>query len=235
MKIEFANGSVELLDTMPQRDLWREVVRSARVSYDNYESVREEKDDLRLLRYLIKHNHGSPLEMIDFKFKVKLDNMSVMQLLRHRISSLNSQSLRYTQADVDEFYVPEVWRMQHSKNKQSSEGTFSDQSMNEYFTKQFNDHIQCCIEKYEDALRFGIAREQARLFLPAYAVQVNFVWKINYRSLINFLKQRMESHAQQEIRSLAWSISDIVKEVDVILWQETIQPLLISNPSQYSR
>ncbi len=95
----------------------RAVVDAARVSYRS-ESKGEESDN-KLIRYLLANNHGSPFEHAVFSFHVKLPIFVARQWIRHRTSSYNEVSARYTEMR-EEFYIPTVWRAQDTKNKQGS-------------------------------------------------------------------------------------------------------------------
>lgn len=197
-------GWVELQDMMGD-DL--AIVNAARVSYLG-ESKGEEADK-KLLFYLMKNKHHSPFEQVEFKFRIYDPEMVFRQWVRHRIASLNVQSGRYT--EYDEFYVPEEWRLQDTKDKQNSDGIL-DKNRSVYWSDRLEKHYQLGYEIYKEALNEGIAREQARLFLGGFGVYSRFVWKVNCRSLMNFLDLRTDKHAQWEIRQYAKVIYKIFEE-----------------------
>jgi len=116
-------GWVELQDMMGD-DL--AIVNAARTSYLG-ESKGDERDK-KLLFYLMEHRHDGPFEMVEFRFRVHAPELVWRQLLRHRTGSYNLQSYRYTQAQEEEFYVPEEWRLQSQQNKQGSEGRLDAQT-----------------------------------------------------------------------------------------------------------
>lgn len=188
------------------------VVESARVSYLG-ESKGPEKDK-RLLGYLFEHGHMSPLEQVVFRFRVKAPMMVTRQWMRYRAGSFNEQSRRYTEVeDADEFYVPEVWRLQDADNKQGSIGVLDDVYLSTRTTNSLNIHIQDSLRLYHWSIQNGIAREQARVFLPAFCLYSTFVWQVNLRNLLHFLYERTDSHAQYEIRMYANDVKTLVTEI----------------------
>jgi len=200
-------GWIELLDLMPHPaqgispDL--AVVNAARVSFLG-ESKGAEKDK-KLLFYLLRNAHTSPFEMVEFKFRVHAPLVTWWQWVRHRTWSVNAQSGRYTPFEEDAFYVPSEWRLQSSSNKQASEGIAED-SINDDLTKRLLEHYEHSFQLYQQALAQGIAREQARLFLPGFSVYYTWVLKVDAHNLMNFLRLRMAAEAQYEIRVYAQAI-----------------------------
>src|SRR6266481_6301725 len=110
-------GYVELQDLMGD-DL--AIVNAARVSFLG-ESRGDEKDK-KLLFYLMRNQHTSPFEMVEFKFRIRCPLVTFWQVVRHRTLSMNLASGRYTPFEEDDFYVPSEWRLQATDNKQASEG-----------------------------------------------------------------------------------------------------------------
>lgn len=197
-------GWIELQDFMPYTgngDL--AIVNAARVSFLG-ESKGEEADK-KLLFYLMRHKHTSPFEMSEFKFRVRAPLVTWWQWVRHRTMSANSSSGRYTPFEEDDFYVPEEWRKQAVSNKQASDGTI-DPDMAQVFTKHLVSHYDNGFAYYNAALKAGIAREQARLFLPGFSVYYTWVLKVDAHNLMHFLKLRMAQEAQYEIRVYAEAI-----------------------------
>jgi thymidylate synthase (FAD) len=202
-------GWVELLDFMPHPltgvsgDL--AIVNAARVSFLG-ESKGEEADK-KLLLYLMREKHTSPFEMCVFKFRLHAPLVCLWQLVRHRTSSLNLSSGRYVEFKEDEFYVPDVWRLQSSKNKQASEGQLDpDSSTAIKLTAHLESYYALGYKLYEQALADGVAREQARLFLPGFSVYYSCILKMDAHNLLHFLRLRMAEDAQYEIRVYAQAI-----------------------------
>ncbi|MDR1684105.1 MAG: FAD-dependent thymidylate synthase [Elusimicrobiota bacterium] len=196
-------GFVKLVDFMGS-DL--RVVNSARVSFGGV-SKGEDKDKL-LIKYLMEHDHHSPFEHCTFQFHIKCPIFVARQWMRHRISSYNEVSARYTEVK-DEFYFPAEFRTQDTHNKQGS--LKSSDLDNAALSKIYQESIEASYEAYQKLLAAGVAREMARGILPV-AQYTQFYWTINARSLMNFIRLRADSHAQYEIRVYAEAIEKMFKE-----------------------
>jgi thymidylate synthase (FAD) len=200
-------GFVEFVDLMPHPnseisgDL--AIVNAARVSFMG-ESKGEEKDK-KLLFYLMRNLHTSPFEMVEFKFRVRAPLITFWQWVRHRTWNANAQSGRYTEFEETDFYVPDVWRKQSASNKQASEGQVDD-ATNGVLLEKLNQHYTQAFQLYEEALAAGVSKEMARLFLPGFSVYYTWVMKVDAHNLMHFLKLRMASDAQYEIRVYAQAI-----------------------------
>ena len=179
--------------------------------------------DKQLIRYLMNHSHTSPFEMVEFVFMVQVPMDCWRQWVRHRTASINEYSTRYTEA-LDFFQVtdPSEWRLQATDNKQGSKDfipatlTSEEKSRErvdgEYLSMQ-EDSLHTEIEEvYQSRLRFGVAREQARKDLPL-STYTRAYWKCDLHNIFNFLRLRMDSHAQLEIRQFANSMFEIIKQV----------------------
>lgn len=199
------HGFVELIDHMGDE---QEVARAARISYGNSEERSLEKD-MKLTKYLWDNRHTSPFEMIELKWRVKCPIFVARQWLRHRTANVNEMSMRYTPLDDVEFYSPNEWRAQDTKNKQSSAGVvkYSDQISEVYVA-----YMEGLVELYHDMLADGVAREQARMVLPV-SVYTEFIWKNDLHNTLHFLNLRADSHAQWEIQQYAQAMIEIIKEI----------------------
>lgn len=193
-------GWVELQDIMGD-DL--AIVNAARVSFLG-ESKGPEKDK-KLLFYLLRHRHTSPFEQVEFKFRVRAPVLVWWQWARHRMWHYNAQSGRYTSFEEDDFYVPLTWRKQAKSNKQGSEGTIDLIEANG-LTAALREHYEQGFTLYQRALAAGVAKEQARLFLPGFSVYYTWVAKTDAHNLMHFLSLRAASDAQEEIRVYAQAI-----------------------------
>ncbi|MCU0481149.1 MAG: FAD-dependent thymidylate synthase [Anaerolineae bacterium] len=202
-------GWIELVDLMPHPNTGVSgdlaIVNAARTSFLG-ESKGDDKDK-RLLFYLLKHRHTSPFEMVEFKFRAHAPLVTWWQWVRHRTWSANAQSGRYTEFEENDFYVPDVWRRQAKDNKQASEGEI-EKADDQYLTEQLLKHYDVSYALYQDAINRGVAREQARLFLPGFSVYYTWVMKVDAHNLMHFLRLRMAQDAQYEIRVYAQAIYD---------------------------
>jgi len=199
------NGFVRLIDTMGN-DM--SVVRSARVSYGN--ETKGEEADKKLINYLMKHNHGTPFEHLNFTFHIKAPIFIARQWFRHRIGSFNEISGRYVKLDLD-FWSPDEWRINDKQNLQSSsfkklskEEIAELESSLEYTYKYIS-------VTYDHLIAQGVAREQARAILPV-GTYTEFYWTVNARSLFNFIKLRTHESAQKEMQDYGNIIYEIAKE-----------------------
>jgi len=202
-------GWIELVDLMPHPQAGISgdlaIVNAARVSFLG-ESKGDEKDK-KLLFYLLRNQHTSPFEMVEFKFRVRAPLVTWWQWVRHRTWNMNAQSGRYTPFEEDDFYVPEIWRKQAANNKQASEGELSLEDNEALMTKLLA-HYDEGFRLYQQALDMGVAREMARLFLPGFSVYYTWVLKVDAHNLMHFLRLHMAPDAQYEIRAYAQAIHE---------------------------
>jgi thymidylate synthase (FAD) len=192
-------GFVRLVDHMPQRDLDASIVQAARVSYGD--GTKSTRGDRGLIRYLLRHWHTTPFEMVEFKFHIKMPIYIARQHLRHRTASVNELSARYSVVPK-EYYEPGTFRGQAVVNRQGSEGVVDVQDRVDLPEQAFN--------VYEQLLEQGVCREQARGVLPQ-STYTEFYWKINLHNLMHYLQLRLDTHAQQEIREYAEAIYALVE------------------------
>jgi len=198
------NGFVRLVDHMPQENLDSSIVQSARVSYG--EGTKTSRGDTGLIRYLMRHWHTTPFEMVEFKFHIKMPIYIARQHMRHRTASINELSARYSVVPKD-YYTPDVLRGQSTVNHQGSSG---EASVSEEHVNDMKEHLEKSFEVYEHLLEDGCCREQARGNLPQ-STYTEFYWKINLHNLMHYLQLRMDGHAQQEIRDYAEAIFNLVE------------------------
>jgi thymidylate synthase (FAD) len=172
------------------------VVRSARVSHGS--EAGDPERDKKLIRYMLEHKHGTPFEHAVFTFHVKLPIFCARQWIRHRVSSYNEMSMRYREAK-DEFYFPERWRLQDTKNKQGSVGADWTSTDHERVTRDLRAQAEQAMNLYRAMVASGVAREMARMALPVN-LYTEWYWTVNARALMHFFELRSEQHAQWEMR-----------------------------------
>ncbi len=193
-------GFVELLNTMPTNKLDLAVVSAARVSY--LKDIKDEKRDKILIDFLLQHGHTSPFEMVEFKFRVKAPVIVWWQWVRHRIAEYNAQSGRYTKYDDTEYYLPDKLRKPAKHNRQASDPDLFIEDQDKLI-KNIAEHYDKGVKLYNELLDAGVAREEARLVLPGFAMYHTFIVKMNCHSLMNFVNKRNHRDAQWEIRQYA--------------------------------
>lgn len=204
---------IELQDMMPHPSNGVSpdvaIVNAARVSFLG--QSKGDDQDKRLLMYLLRHRHTSPFEQVEFKFRVRAPAVVWWQWTRHRTWHYNLQSGRYLPFEADDFYVPREWRRQSESNKQGSEGVFPAAE-----STRLHDDLQGVVDdaftRYEAALARGVAKEQARLFLPGWCAYYIAVCKVDAWNMMHFLRLRMADDAQWEIRQYALAIHEIFRK-----------------------
>ena len=208
-----SNGYVRLVDSMGS-DL--SVVNAARASYDKESKSLTEKD-IKLIKFLARENHWSPFRHAFMTFEFKAPLMVARQHWKyvvgsdHTMDSWNESSRRYVTSEPD-FYVPTIseWRLAPENLKQGS-GEFVGDELGGVLTSKLIDTIDYCVKNYEFAMEeMNIAPEQARLFLPAYGMNVLYRWSCSLQSVGLFLKQRLHDTAQLEISEYAKAVYDLI-------------------------
>jgi len=202
------HGFVRLVDYMGTDQA---IVQAARVSYG--EGTKKVSEDRGLIRYLLRHRHTSPFEMVEFKFHVKLPIFVARQWIRHRSASVNEYSGRYS-VMKEEFYIPERSdiRFQSTVNKQGRSEEVVPDEMKDRFLDNLDKSNKESFEQYRQFVDEGLARELARIDLPL-SLYTEWYWKIDLHNLFHFLRLRMDSRAQKEIRDYGTVMADIVKTV----------------------
>jgi thymidylate synthase (FAD) len=203
-------GCIKLVDAMPRYchegytpdDA---IAQAARVSYGAGTSTRRTND--KLIRYLMRHKHMTPFEMIQLKFYVKCPMFTATQWLRHRSGSFNQESARYS-VILDEFYMPnhDSIRHQSTVNRQGSSSIIENQEKIVETIKKSYDHSY---NSYKTNMDEGLSREQSRIVLPE-GRYTKFYWSVNLRNLFHFLELRMHETAQGDIRNYANAIHEII-------------------------
>lgn len=205
-------GFVKLVDVMGDDG---SIVQSARVSYGK--GTKSLSQDEGLIRYLMRHKHTTPFEMVEFKFHCRMPIFVARQWIRHRTANVNEVSARYSEMP-DWFYEPnvELITSQSAQNKQG--GTGDVLAGADEIAKSFVKTQQEAYEEYESYLAKNMRRELARVNLPV-SLYTEWYWKIDLHNLFHFLKLRIDAHAQYEIRVFAEAMAGIVKERVPLAWK----------------
>lgn len=165
----------------------------------------------RLINYLMKHGHWSPFEMVNLCVEIETTRDIGRQILRHRSFSFQEFSQRY--ADISELPPAELreTRLQDVSNRQNSIET-NNKSLDEWWQDEQRRVISFSHSIYSQALGLGIAKEQARAVLPEGLTTTRMYMNGTVRSWIHFLKARLYSGAQKEVREIAQAVAEILKE-----------------------
>jgi len=203
------HGYIALVESMGS-DL--SIVRNARVSYDaEWRAGEDAGKDEKLIKYLVKNNHTSPLEAVNFTFEVKAPIFVLRQWHRHRTWSYNEISARYSELP-EEFYVPEIAQIttQHSSNKQMRT---DEQHVNAFlFRNLMANQNKAAFILYQDLIRDKCPRELARTVLPVATYSHMFA-TVDLHNLFKFIGLRSHEHAQYEIQVYSNAMLKIVKEI----------------------
>ena len=206
-------GFVRLVDYMGGD---ARIVQSARVSYG--EGTKTYRQDRGLIHYLLRNWHTSPFEQVVLTFHVKMPIFVARQWIRHRTARLNEISGRYS-VMKDEFYLPapEHVATQSADNKQGR-GDSLEPEVAQRVIAAMNDEQRAVYGNYEAMLEGGVARELARANLPL-ATYTEMYWQIDLHNLLQFLRLRMDPHAQYEIRVYAEALAKCAQAVAPIAYE----------------
>lgn len=201
------HGFVALVDYMGGDD---SVVQAARVSYGA--GTKQVSEDRGLVRYLMRHWHTTPSEMVELKFHMKLPIFVARQLIRHRTANVNEYSGRYSLMPM-QFYTPEAENLgiQAKNNKQGRSDAVSEEVHTDAVFRWLEQR-KSAQENYEWLLEEDVAKELARLDLPL-SMYTEWYWKIDLHNLFHFLRLRCDSHAQWEIRQFGDVMAGMVQRV----------------------
>ncbi|MGL4524376.1 MAG: FAD-dependent thymidylate synthase [Spirochaetia bacterium] len=200
-------GFVRLVDYMGGDE---RIVQSARVSY--HKGTKTIREDGALIDYLLRNAHTSPFEQVVLTFHCKMPIFIARQWIRHRTARLNEISGRYSIME-DEFYIPEVTDIaeQSCDNKQGR-GEIFDVDIATEIQKQIISEQEDLYAGYKKLIDMGVAREIARINLPL-SLYTQWYWQMDLNNLFHFLKLRLHSHAQKEIRAYAQVILELTQAV----------------------
>ncbi len=208
------HGFVALVDVMPRLAPEGQtgdaaIVQAARVSYGA--GTKKVNEDRGLIRYLLRHRHTTPFEMVEFKFHVAMPIFVARQWIRHRTANVNEYSARYSLVP-DRFYVPnrDDVRAQSKLNRQGR-----DEPIDEDTAQKFVSYLEKAESMHKDYLELterGLARELARIGLPQ-SVYTEWYWKIDLHNLLHFLSLRVDPHAQKEIRDFGEAMLRLIEPI----------------------
>lgn len=205
-------GFVEFLGMNDKEEV---IPESARISYSAQGQVRTDQENKNLTDRLIRNHHTSPVEQLNFSFHIKLPIFVMRQLVRHRTARLNEISGRYSVLPND-FYIPELQNIQIQSKTDKQGRELDDDSLTMEQRQKIQDHLRYEAEflykRYLEKLEMGISRELARINLPL-SIYTEIHWNIDLHNLFNFLRLRLDSHAQWEIREFASAIYAFVKKL----------------------
>lgn len=202
------HGFVRLVDYLGSDE---RIVQAARVSYGS--GTKTYRQDKGLINYLLRNDHTSPFEQVNFTFHIKMPIFVARQWIRHRTGRVNEISGRYSVMS-DECYIPagDQINFQSEDNKQGRAPDPVDPQMQEQVRDLLAEDQKKTYETYRKLLDMGIAREIARIDLPL-SLYTEWYWQMDLHNLFHFLSLRLDAHAQYEIRAYAEVVLEIVRAV----------------------
>ena len=218
------HGFVSLVDYMGSDE---DVERAARVSYGV--GTRKVSQTRGLVRYLRRHRHTTPSEMVELKFHCAMPMFVARQWIRHRTASVNELSARYSLMPLL-FYMPQQdhFALQSRSNQQGREAGASPEVYRDA-VERWESLRSAAGEAYGWLLEEDVAREIARIDLPV-STYTQWYWKIDLHNLLHFLSLRVDPRAQWEIQQFAGVIAAMVKRVAPLSYEAWIDYEIESRP-----
>ena len=196
---------VSLLDTMGTDN---SVCDAARVSFNKKASEYSEEQNIKLIKYLAKHNHWSPFAHCFLQFRIKAPIFVSRQMVKHQVGlAWNEVSRRYVDEEP-EFWFPTEWRGKPVNAKQGSSDIIVDskkveEALEVYsYSGSFLSVIEACLNSYKNLIKLGVAPEQARMVLPQN-MMTEWIWSGSLMAFARVCKLRLDPHAQAETREVA--------------------------------
>ena len=183
----------------------------------------------KLIKYLIKHQHWSPLEMVSACLEITTTRDIARQILRHRSFSFQEFSQRYANpmAELDEAFVLRECRLQDPKNRQNSVPldmeTYEGRMMANDWIRSQQRVLHWVKEEYQWAIKQGIAKEQARALLPEGLTISRLYVNGTLRSWIHYIQLRSANGTQKEHMDIAKLCAEVIAEVFPLAEQLTQQ------------
>lgn len=211
------HGFVALVDYMGSDE---SIERAARVSYGY--GTRHSSRTRGLIRYLRRHRHSTPSEMVELKFHCAMPMFVARQWIRHRTANVNEYSGRYSLMPLL-FYTPDRddFALQSPQNNQGRADIAASEELYRDTVARWERLRAETSELYGGLVAEDVARELARIELPL-SMYTQWYWKIDLHNLLHFLTLRVDSHAQLEIRRYAEVMAGMVKRVAPLAFEAWI-------------
>ena len=211
------HGFVALIDYMGS-DV--DIERAARVSYGH--GTRKVSQTRGLIRYLRRHGHTSPSEMVELKLHCSMPIFVARQWIRHRTASLNEMSGRYSLLPML-FYrpPPDQVQLQDAANSQGRSGREIEPAVRDEAYRRWQAARASAVANDEWLCNNDVARELARIDLPL-STYTQWYWKIDLHNFLHFLSLRVDSHAQWEIRAYGQVMAGMLKRIAPLSYEAWI-------------
>lgn len=209
--ISYSMASKELFDSQSDvRTLEGLIAYCARVSNPENQQLNQNSD--KLIKYLMKHQHWSPLEMVSVCMEIETTRDIARQMLRHRSFSFQEFSQRYADPTQDLDFEIRDARLQDLKNRQNSIET-DDEKLKEEWVWLQKQVIDAAKRAYTWAIRNDIAKEQARAVLPEGNTVSRMYVNGTLRSWIHYIELRSANGTQKEHMEIAWAVADVISKI----------------------
>jgi len=228
-------GHVELVDSMgsdltvcnaarvsfskdTEWEIDEEAVARLRDSGSSYhsEDVRKLGDrDVKLLKYLAKHQHWTPFAHPQITLRVKAPVSIRTQMFKHKQGFVENEISRRYVSFEPEFYTPQ-WRGKPTDGAKQGSDDFIE--IKPEIQKTFDNMLEGCMRTYNDLLEAGVAPEQARFMLPQ-GMYTEWYWTGSLAAYARFYKQRIDTHAQYEVREYAKAIGVLISRLFPVSWK----------------
>jgi thymidylate synthase (FAD) len=211
------HGFVALVDYMGTDE---DIVRAARVSYGY--GTRTHNQTRGLIRYLRRHKHTTPSEMVELKFHCSMPIFVARQWIRHRTANVNEMSGRYSLMPMLFYQPPEEQLLaQSAHNHQGRAGAPLDAGLRAEAFRRWREQREGAVANYEWLNAHEVAREIARIDLPL-STYTQWYWKIDLHNLLHFLTLRVDAHAQWEIQEFGRVMAGMLKRVAPLSYEAWI-------------
>ena len=192
------------------KNLLEQVAYAARVSNPSNQNNSDTAE--KLVRYLIKHQHWSPLEMVSACIEITTTRDIARQILRHRSFAFQEFSQRYADPTKDLNFVIREARLQDTKNRQNSIST-NDTELQAWWDAKQKWIIEQASSAYAEAIEKGIAKEQARAVLPEGLTESRLYMNGTLRSWVHYIELRSANGTQLEHQEIAKACAQVISTV----------------------
>lgn len=186
-----------------------ERLRATGSSFHDADLRKLSEKDQKLIKYLAKHGHWTPFAHPQISMRIKAPIPIRTQFFKHKQGFVENEiSRRYVHFEPD--FISPVWRGKPTNGaKQGSEDFIE---IKPELQQTFDNMVEGCLRVYNDLIESGVAPEQARFILPQ-GMYTEWFWTGSLAAYVRFIRQRLDDHAQWEIRQYAHSISKIVRDL----------------------
>ena len=198
------------------RDVQDLVAFCARVSNPSNQMNKETSE--KLIKYLIKHQHWSPLEMVSACLEIDTTRDIAHQIVRHRSFAFQEFSQRYAEpSEMGEQFVTREARLQDTKNRQNSVEISDESDLHYEWKIKQQSVIDKAKETYEWAIENGIAKEQARVVLPEGCTKTRLYMNGSIRSWVHYIELRGANGTQKEHMEIAHACAKVISKIFPIM------------------